>query len=255
MVGFNRRVLPPLWTATQMLRERVLGEVFHVECIWTHYGPPAQGWRDDSVCLGGIFQDHGSHTIDLCRQWLGEVRTVQAQGRRGKWVNNQNRMRGVEDHVAAFITHQGGGSSYHMNGRDGHRPLSEFYRVCGTDGTLELEYAGDWAFVATDNWDMRLYERGSAFPKRLVSRRPNGESLRELPDGHFAFGTEIQRFIEAIASNSKTVSPSGEEGVAVVRAVSAAYLSALEGRSVTPDEADRFNEDVFKRFLHSITKG
>jgi len=251
MVGFNRRLLPPLWTATQIAQSGQLGDVFHVECIWTHCGQHSHGWRDSSECFGGVFQDHGSHTIDLCRQWLGEVKTVYAHGRRGRTVDGQ--FRGVEDHLVALITHKGG-SSYHINARDSHRPVSELYRLYGAKGTLEVEYTGGWSYIAPDNWEMRMYRNGNAVPERLVSRRPRNEWLTQLPDGHYAFGAEIKKFGEAIASRSATISPSGEEGLAVVRAVSAAFLSAAEGRLVTPPEADAFDQHMFEKCIRTITR-
>lgn len=252
MVGFNRRRLAALWTATQMVQSGELGDVFHSECIWTSWTMMGSGGsRNKFECLGGVFQDHGSHTVDLAQQWLGPATTVYARAHSlGPSMGVQ---RGNEDHMAALFTHESGRTSFHEHSRDSHRPVSEFYRIYGTKATLELEYTGDWSFIAPDNWEMRLYREGNPVPQRLVSRRPKNELLQELPDGHYGFYSELKTFAQAVATNSTAISPSGEEGLSVVRALSAAFLSAAEGKVVEISEADRFDEQVFEKFLHSCT--
>ena len=96
---------------------------------------------------------------------------------------------------------------------------------------------------------MRLYRDGKPVPQRLVARRPGHELLQKLPDGHYAFYSELRGFAKAVASKAPTISPSGEEGLAVVRAVSAAFLSAAEGRAIEIGEADRFDRAVFEQLL------
>jgi predicted dehydrogenase len=253
MVGFNRRLLSALWTATQMVKAGELGGVFASECVWTSWTMKSSGGsRNRFECLGGVFQDHGSHTVDLAQQWLGPATSVYAQAHRvGPSVDIQ---RDVEDHMTALVTHEGGKTSLHVHSRDSHRPISELYRIYGTEGTLELEYTGDWSFIAPDNWDMRLYREGKPVPQRLVARRPGHELLGELPDGHYGFYAELRRFAKAVISKSSTVSPCGEEGLSVVRILSAAFLSAAEGRSVCVDEADRFDEAAFGKLLRTSTR-
>jgi predicted dehydrogenase len=250
MVGFSRRFLPPLWTATQMIGGGDLGLVFHVECIWTSWScSGSAGWRDSAQCLGGVLQDQGSHTLDLCQQWLGNATTVFAQARCiGPHLGCP---RAVEDHLTAVLTHEGGATSVHVLSRDSHRPVSEFYRIYGTKGTLELEYTGDWSATAPDNWEMRLYGQGDPVPQRLVSRRPRNELLSELPDGHYAYYAELKRFAEAVAANNPTVSPSGEEALTTVRTVGAAFLSAAQGKSVDICEGDGFGEPVYQELLRA----
>ncbi len=70
-----------------------LGEVIQARCefAWHIPGTGDEGWQARRMTLGGMFQDHGSHTIDLCRWWLGDVTTVSAE------VRIARPERGVED--------------------------------------------------------------------------------------------------------------------------------------------------------------
>lgn len=247
MMAFNRRYLPPLWTASEMIRAGELGEVFSTECIWTSCTPGYSGWRDDATCLGGVFQDHGAHSVDLAAQWLGApVESVYAQARRlaPRFGNPQ---RAVEDHMSALFTHAGGATSLHVHSRVSHRPVSEMYRIYGTKGTLELEYTGDWAFLAPDAWRMELFREGHQRPLRLVARRPGDELLGVLSDGAYGYYAELKAFAEGLRERRAAIAPTGEEGLAVVEAISAAFLSAAEHRVVPIGEAGRFDETVFGR--------
>ncbi len=245
MVGFNRRYLSPLWTATQMIRAGELGEVFATECNWTSYTIMSHGWRDEARCMGGVFQDHGSHSIDLAAQWLGSApQTVSANAQRiAPKVGNIRRS--VEDHMSALFTHANGASSLHIHSRACHRPVSELYRIYGTKATLELEYTGDWSYLAPDNWGMRLYREGWPLPRQLVSRRANNELLGELSDGAYGYFAELKLFVDAIREGRKTCSPTGDEAVTVVKAVSAAFLSAAREETVNIQQAEEFDAKVF----------
>ncbi len=249
MVGFNRRFLSPLWTATEMIKAGDLGEVFATECNWTSWTAlSGGGWRDSARCLGGVFQDHGAHSIDLATQWLGHpASSVFAQARRiGPRIGGA---REVEDHMSALVTHANGATSSHVHSRVSHRPVSELYRILGTKGTLELEYTGDWSFLAPDAWEMRLYRDGGQRPQHLVAFRPDNELMGVISDGAYGYYAELKRFAEAVRAGHKAASPAGTEGLAVVEAVSAAFLSAAENRVVLIAEACQFDEGVFKKLF------
>jgi len=244
-VAFNRRFLPPLATATDMVKAGELGTVFHVDVIWTSWSAHAScGWRDSPETLGGVFQDHGAHTIDLCRQWLGPTKSVSASAARVGPSLGIDRQ--VEDHLTALIHHEQG-SSMHVHSRASHRPVSEFYRIYGTKGTLELEYTGDWAFLATDSWDIRLYEQGNPVPKRLIAKRPNNELLNEIPDGAFSYYLELKHFTEEIRTGQSGQCPTGEEALDVVADVCACYVSAASGISVQVNQAAAWDVDTMRK--------
>lgn len=252
MVAFNRRFLSPLWTAGEMIRKGELGEVYATECLWTSWtAQHSCGWRDSEQCLGGCFQDHGAHSFDLARQWLDSpMATVFAHAQQvGPRLGVA---RGVEDHMQALVTHANGATSLHVHSRASHRPVSEHYRIYGTRGTLDLEYTGDWAFLAPDAWQMRLFRDGHDRPLNLTARRPDNELVGVLADGAYGYYREMKLFADAVRAGSRHASPSGEEGLAVVRAVCAAFLSAAEGRAAAVHEAERFDESMLQRLLRKM---
>jgi len=252
-VAFNRRFHPALATATQMVRRGELGDVFHVDCIWTSWSAQGDGgWRDTRQTLGGVFQDHGAHTFDLAMQWLGDVETVSAQAQLIGPALGVGRE--VEDHLTALARHARG-TSLHLHSRASHRPVSEMYRLYGTRATLELEYTGDWAFVAPDAWEMRLHQNGNHRPQTLVARRPDGDMNIPLSDGLFAYYVELSLFVEALRAGDPGILPEGDAGALAVRCVSAAYLAALKEQCMKPSETDEFGESTFARLIEKLSRG
>jgi predicted dehydrogenase len=245
-VALQRRWLPAMWTATEMIRAGMLGRVFHLDCLWTSWSMvPGGTWRDTRECLGGIFQDHGSHTIDLAQQWLGPVEQISSIALN---VGAQyGAIREVEDHMTALFYHQDGVSSYHEHTRNCHRPVSELYRIHGTEATLEIEYTGDWAYLANDCWEMRLYRGGAKIPQRLQPRRPDYRLMDQLPDSHFAYYRELSGFFDAVRLGESRQIPTGNDGLALVSIIGAAFLSAIERRTTTPVEGRVFDRDLFTR--------
>ncbi len=88
-VGFMKRFNAAVIRAGELLRQGEVGELYQVDCEWSfpashppeRYGHPHRDWRGRLENWGGVFQDHGSHTVDLCRLWLGEVTRVSARVR------------------------------------------------------------------------------------------------------------------------------------------------------------------------------
>ena len=64
----------------QIIDNDELGPVFQGRVNWRFLSPPGR-WRDSLPTWGGIYQDYGSHTIDLCRWWLGDCRDRQWRNR------------------------------------------------------------------------------------------------------------------------------------------------------------------------------
>ncbi len=255
-VGLQRRWLPQFLTASRMIREGQLGHIFHVECHWTKWGMIGAGvWRDSGRCLGGIFQDHGSHTVDLALQWLGPAHaccaTAHAIGR------NMGAGRSVEDHVNLMIRHTSGATSTHVHSRDSHRPQTELYRIYGTKGTLELQYVSEHSFFTSGgSWDILLYREGHEEAERLAAQRPDDEEpMNELSDGHYSYYRNLVRFFTAVRSGGLSGIATGHDGRRVVEVINAALLSAAEQRWVSTAEAGRFNEAVYAKLLASLPEG
>src|SRR3990172_10553674 len=69
-MGLNRRFNTGLIKTRQLIQSGQIGRVLFARAYWiVNYGPENLGFRAKLSSGGGIFQDVGSHFIDLCR-WL-----------------------------------------------------------------------------------------------------------------------------------------------------------------------------------------
>lgn len=100
-VYHNRRWDADFWTLRNLVKEGVIGEVFHVEMWGGGYGKPNPNWwRSNKKVSGGAFYDWGAHYLD----WLLNVipsKMVNVTGyfhRNRVWKDISN-----EDHVEAVI--------------------------------------------------------------------------------------------------------------------------------------------------------
>ena len=228
-VGFMKRFNKSIVLATEWVRKRRLGRVFAVDCEWSFpaghdhgvYRHPHRHWRGRLENWGGVFQDHGSHTIDLARLWLGEVRSVSAL------MQIVERGRPVEDVAAVICRHEGGAVSTHRMNIRTHKPLGERYEVFGAKGTLEIEWGGVWRWSAytAEPMNVRLYRKG--VDARDLTPRPEQAIDHEI-SRHWHYLVQLRAFLDALRREEPTP-VGGEEGRAVVEVIGAAYRSAAEG--------------------------
>ena len=103
-VFHNRRHDRDYRTLRQIVREGLIGDVFHVEMFGGGYGHPGYWWRSNKEVSGGHFYDWGAHYLD----WLlgivpSRVREVRGVFRKMKWMDVTN-----EDQVDAAIYFENG---------------------------------------------------------------------------------------------------------------------------------------------------
>lgn len=231
-VAFMKRFNRTIRQATYQVDSGELGELYEVDCEWSfpaghgpeRYAHPHSDWRGWIENLGGVFQDHGSHTIDLCRQWLGPVQSVSGQ------ILSVHEELPVEDVAAVICRHVGGGISTHRMNIRTHKPLMERYELFGTRGTLEVSWGGAWRWSAytAEPMNMWLYRNG----RERVDLTPRPEQGIEIELGRqWHYLTELRAFLEALR-DGREVPVSGEDGCAAVEAITAAYQSAASGQTV-----------------------
>lgn len=71
-VGYNHR----FWSGIQEAHKHLSGPVRHIRAAYTHWARPGEerSWRTDLAQTGGgELLDQGSHLIDLCRVFAGDV--------------------------------------------------------------------------------------------------------------------------------------------------------------------------------------
>jgi predicted dehydrogenase len=224
MVGFMKRFDTSFRLAWQMVEAGELGEVFEVRCEFEWHIPDAgdEGWRAKRVTWGGMLQDHGSHTIDLCRWWLGDIESVSAE------VRIVRPEREVEDLAIATLRHRNGAlSTHHVTGVT-HKALREYYLLEGTRASLELAFGPAWSYTATAPFRMTLYKNGNTTRDVTPGSEPNlDDELR----AHSHYLREIEHFCQCVQRQAEP-DTTGVDGRKAIEVINAAYVSAWRREKV-----------------------
>jgi predicted dehydrogenase len=226
MVAFMKRFNTCFQLVKQLVEAGELGEVFQVRCEFSWHIPEAaaadEGWRARRVTWGGMFQDHGSHTVDLCRWWLGDVQTVSAE------VGIVRSGREVEDVAVVTLRHTGGAISLHTVTGATHKPLVEYYLLDGTKASLELSFGPAWSYTAITPFRVTLHQNGKVQKDLTPTTLPNlDDQLRT----HSHYLREIDYFCRCV-QQGHTPSVTGEDGRKAIEVINAAYLSSWQCQKV-----------------------
>ncbi len=131
----NRRYDADFVTLRRLIREGVVGEVFHIDTFVGGYSRPCDYWHSDAAISGGAIFDWGSHFLDQVLSLIvDEVAHVSAQNHKRQWMHATN-----ADHAQVTLTFVNGKQATftHSDLAAARRP--KFY-VLGTEGAI----VGDW---------------------------------------------------------------------------------------------------------------
>jgi UDP-N-acetyl-2-amino-2-deoxyglucuronate dehydrogenase len=238
MVAFMKRFNKCFARATEMVHDGTLGDVFQVRALWSFWTPPG-GWRDSLRTWGGVYQDHGSHAVDLCRAWLGDIATVKAEI---DIIDPDGR--DVEDRAVALYRHAGGGVSLHEMTRVYHKPLIEGFEILGTKAALDVEFGPAWSYSSAEPFTMTLYRDGRS--QENVTPYNQGNMDDELRQ-NAQYLRELAHFCDCVLTG-EAPKTSPADGRAAIEAVTAAYVSSATGETValplteSPDMERMFRE-------------
>lgn len=245
MMAFMKRFDKSFRLAKRYIETGELGDVFQVRCEFSWHIPDEgdEGWRARRVTWGGMFQDHGSHTIDLCRWWLGDVSTVSAE------IRIVRPEREVEDAAVVTLRHTGNAISLHHVTGATHKPLREYYLIDGAKASLELQYGPTWSYTAVAPFQMTLYRNGASAQDVTLYNLPN---LDEEQRAHSHYLLEIEHFCECIATGAQPAT-TGADGRSAIEAINAAYLSSWQSRKVALPLKDSPDLDAYFRSLKTVS--
>ncbi len=229
----------------------MLGKVFMVECQWDVAVPHVVGtYREKEAAGGGVLQDHGPHAFDLVRWWTGSnIEDVSATVR----IIHPDRVN--EDTAVVIAGHQNGVTGiYHMSriffGREYNH---DFYRVYGTEGTLDVRNEHHFPTMSLESPEIVYYGPGGIVRNLDVL---HGWSLDDQVMQNSAFYSEVKAFAECILKDTEP-RVTGEDGLHSMECVAASYQSCLSGRKVnlpfkgSEDYAALFSE-LKKREIESL---
>ena len=226
MLGFMKRFTPAFQAVRDMIASGELGEVFEIRCDWSWPQYFQEPWRDSLRGLGGLFQDHGSHTLDLCRWWVGDIATVSAE------VRCLLAGREVEDYAHVTCRHADGTVSVHRHTRMTHKTLCERYQIEGSKATLQMECFGQWSPMQAYTFCLKKYTGTGVYGTCTdIPLAPHSGLDRQMRED-YAYSRELRYFLDHLRSGEPLDQATPTDGLKTVEAITAAYLSSACQRTV-----------------------
>jgi len=216
MVGFMKRFNPGFEFIKENLTEQKMEAPFYMDAHWKmHIRPETKEWRLwDERTGGGIFQDHGSHYIDLFRWWTGdEVQYVSAEALR--LVADRK----FEDHAVVVLKFK--------QGAVGVIETSKDTLTTGMQESGWIHSRAGSLYFDSPPWDsVELPELKVFSPKVYGVSRWSDIKLQpdRLRHSTYMFKREIDHFIECVSTDEAPMI-TGADGRASVEVVLAAYRS------------------------------
>jgi predicted dehydrogenase len=186
--------------ARELVMEGVIGDLVFVENAFTSHVDMSTRWNSDAtISGGGVLIDNGTHSVDILRYFLGDLRDVQVvEGRRMQGLP-------VEDTVRLFVHNDQDviGSADLSWSID--KEMDTFVRCYGRDGTILVGWK-----------ESRLRQRGES----------EWQTFGSGYDKIQAFSDQLANFCGAITGHERLVIDP-LDALASVEVVQAAY-AALE---------------------------
>lgn len=241
MIAFMKRFNKSFRFVKKLIDEDQLGSVFELRARWDNarVGKMSETqYRLKLISGGGFLQEDGSHPLDICRWWLGDVEEVNAYVA----IIAPDR-HATDDMACVTMRHKSGAiSTLHIT-MITHTKGEESYELYGTKGTLIMK----WLYHSSRSPEpalIHLYRNSHEVQDLTLSSSWN--PLQELRD-NWQYLRELEHFCECILHDKEPYC-TGEDGRAVVEIVNAAYISAWKHErirlplKVTPDLKEFFIE-------------
>ena len=224
-IAFMKRFNRSFQLVKKLLDESRLGDIFELRAIWDNARTRTSAqanYRHRLVSGGGYLQEDGSHPIDVCRWFMGDVTEVTGHA----MIVAANRFENDDLDLVVMKHKNGGMSSLHITMLT-HRRGVESYEVFGTKGTLLMQ----WQYHSTHSLEpalIHIYEK-SVLKQDLTlytSWNPHEELIQ-----NWQYLNELSYFCDCIL-NDKQPEIGGKEGRATVEILNAAYLSSWEEKTI-----------------------
>ncbi len=230
-VGFVRRYGSNTAILKQFIDNGDLGDIYYAKasCL-RRLGNPGGWFAELERSGGGPLIDLGVHLIDICWYLMGKPKVKAVSGNTYYRLGNRSHVKHlsfykaadydasvntVEDLANALIRFENGASLMVDVSFTLHAKKDELYvKLYGDCGGAELEPELQ---IVTEKYDTIL----------------NMTPQVDHPTFHFpeAFASEIAHFVAAMAGEKETLSPV-EDGVEIMKMLSAVYESARIGREI-----------------------
>lgn len=177
-----------------------LGQIIRVENTFTGKVQMSSSWHNNSsISGGGVLIDNGTHSVDILRYLLGEIRAVQVvEGKRIQGLN-------VEETIQMSTLNKNGVVGDITLSWSFNAHVSDFLKVYGSEGVLSVGWqASSYHMYSQGDWVVF----GNGYDKLQ------------------ALGDQIDNFALAM-SNKESLRITSEDALAAVKVIATAY-KALE---------------------------
>ena len=171
-----RRWDPDYLAIQQVLQQKTIGDVFHVETFIGGYAHPCDYWHSHEPISGGVFYDWGSHYLDWILRLIPDtVVSVRGVEHKRVWHDVTN-----ADHSAVYLRFAGGQEAEFMHSDIAASPKPKWY-ILGTQGAI----VGRWRqeTIKMRRWSGDLIEErltlSEALPELYVYTRDMSGAIHE----------------------------------------------------------------------------
>jgi predicted dehydrogenase len=213
---------PKYARAKMLVDEGGIGKVYMVKQGEKHSGPHSDWFYDVARSGGGAIMDMGCHGIEWSRWMFGKpkVKSVVAHCQNVY----HTRTRG-EDNSVIIVEFEGGGIAVIEDSWVKHGGMDDRVEIYGTEGVIycDLLHGSSMETYSLNGYGYAMEKAGDT----------KGWTFTVFEEAHiYGFPHEMRHFTQCVL-NGQPARETGDDGVATLEIIYAAYESAGTGRRVT----------------------
>lgn len=213
---------PKYVKAKEMADQGAFGKVYLVKQSEKHFGPHSEWFWDVERSGGGVMMDMGCHGIAFCHWFYGRSPIKAVQCHMGTYVHS-DKTRG-EDNAICILEFENGGVGLVEDSWARRGGMDDTIEVFGSEG---LTYADLHMGNALPTYSENGY--GYAVEKAPTTKGWSWPVFDEL--WNYGFPQEMRHFARCVRGKEEPQAV-GEDGLAVMEALYAAYASAGQGKKI-----------------------
>lgn len=213
---------PKYARARKLVQEGAVGKLYMVKQGEKHSGPHSDWFYDIKRSGGGAIMDMGCHGIEWAR-WMYDKPNVKSVVAHCQRVYHE-RCKG-EDNSVIIVEFEGGGIAVIEDSWVKHGGMDDRVEIFGTKGAIycDLLHGSSMETYSLDGYGYAMEKAGET----------KGWTFTVFEESHiYGFPHEMRHFTQCVL-NDETPRETGEDGVAVLEIIYAAYESAGTGRKIT----------------------
>ena len=213
---------PKYARAKQLVEEGAIGKLYMVKQGEKHSGPHSEWFYEIERAGGGAIMDMGCHGIEWSR-WMFAKAPVKSVVAHCQHVYHERTR--AEDNSVIIVEFAGGGIAVIEDSWVRHGGMDDRTELFGTEGVVYCDLLHG---SSMETYSMKGY--GYAVEK---SGGTKGWTFSVFEEAHlYGFPHEMRHFTKCVL-NDQPARETGEDGVATLEIIYAAYESAGAGRRIT----------------------